>query len=132
VHGGEQLRGELARRRQDERARHPARPADQFVENRKEKRRGLPRSGYRGREQVAAFERRWYRVGLNRRRAAVPEILESALEGRMEFQIGERHFVQLYSCTACISSAAPTARCTPGMPATRTPARKRTMLDGAP
>ena len=101
VHVGKHLRRELARRRQDQRARRSARLAHQLMQDRQDKRRGLPGSRHRGGQQVAAFERRWNRVGLNRRRAAVSEVLESALERGMELQRTERHF---FNCTRALLS----------------------------
>ena len=87
----ENLRGELARRRQDERARRAARAADQLVEDRQQERGRLAAAGHRAGEQIAPFERGRNRVGLNRRRPAEAEFFEASLERGVKLQGGKRH-----------------------------------------
>ena len=87
----EDLRGQLARGRQHEHASGATRAADESVENRQEEggRFSAPRHG--GREQVAPVERRRNRLGLDRGRAPIAEILQSLQQRRMELQRSEWH-----------------------------------------
>ena len=62
----ENLRRQLARRRQHERARRAARLVDQPVQDRQQERRGLAAAGHRAGEHVAPRERRRNGVGLDR------------------------------------------------------------------
>ena len=75
------LRRQLARRRDDERARG-ARPAARLlheaVQNRQQKRRGLPAARLGTCKKIAACERGWNGVGLNRRRFLKPEVFDAA------------------------------------------------------
>ena len=74
------LRRQLTRWREHERAGRTARPADEGVEDREEERGGLSASSHRRREDVAPFERRRNGVGLNRRRSTETELLETSFE----------------------------------------------------
>ena len=72
------LRRELARRRQDQRARRPARLRRiSCVQNRQQEGGGLAAAGHRAGEQVLSGERRRNRVGLNRRRPREAEIFQA-------------------------------------------------------
>ena len=73
----EDLRGQLARRRQDERARRAARLRHQPLQDRQQERDRLAAACHGASEQILAFERRRNRVGLNRRRSGEPEVLQS-------------------------------------------------------
>ena len=85
------LRRELARRRQHERARRAARLADQAVEDRQQKRRGLAAAGHGAGEQVLAGHRERNRVSLNRRRSRKTEIFEPLEQAGMESEFGKWH-----------------------------------------
>ena len=74
----EDLRGELARGREDQRARGAALLLDQVMQDRKQKRRGLAAAGLRAGEQIAAFERGRNGVGLNGRRPEKAELFDTA------------------------------------------------------
>ena len=74
------LRRELSRRRQHERARRPRGRADEPVKNGQEERRGLAAARHRAGEEVAALDRRGNRVGLNRCGASESELLHTAEE----------------------------------------------------
>jgi len=87
----ENLRGELARRRQHERARGAARLPDEVMQDRKQKRDGFPTSGHRARKQIASFERRRNGVALDRRRLMKPEIAQPLQETRVDLQLREWH-----------------------------------------
>src|SRR5687767_9388764 len=74
------LRRKLARRRDDERAsraRTAARLVHQPIENRQQEGGGLPAARLGTCEKIAACERRWNRVGLNRRRFLKPEVFHA-------------------------------------------------------
>src|SRR4051812_38738637 len=71
------LRRQLACRRENECARRAARPSEQAIENRQEKGSGLAASGHRAREHVAAVDRRWDRVLLNRSGTHEAELLDA-------------------------------------------------------
>ena len=64
----EDLRGELARRREHQRARPAARLVHQRVQDRQQECRGLAAAGLRAGEHVASGHRRRDRVGLHRGR----------------------------------------------------------------
>ena len=85
------LRGELTRWREDERARFSARASEKLVENRKKKRGGLAASRHRAGENVAAFERRRNCVGLNWSGADEAEVLEPFEEIAVELKCAESH-----------------------------------------
>ena len=84
------LRRELARRRQHQRARRAARPAHQLVQDRQEKRGGLAAAGHRAGEQIASLERGRNRFGLDRCRTGEAEILESPEEVGMKLEVTKR------------------------------------------
>ena len=85
------LRGELTRRRQHERARGAARLLDEAVQDRQQERGGLAAAGHRAREQILARHRERNRVGLNRGRTSEPEIFQAFEETGMEPETGEWH-----------------------------------------
>jgi hypothetical protein len=72
------LRRQLARRREDERARHAAPLADQPVGDREEEGGRLSAAGHRAGEDVAAVDRRRDRLLLNGRRAGEAELFDAA------------------------------------------------------
>ena len=85
------LRRQLARRRQHQRARRPARLVHQAVQDRQQKRRGLAAAGHRAGEQVLAGERQRNRVGLNGRRPRETEIFQPLQQAGMQSEMGEWH-----------------------------------------
>ena len=94
VHGeivevGEDLRRELPRRREHERARGAARLLDQLVQDRQQEGCGLAAAGLRARQHIAAFEPRRDRVGLDWRRAGESEFLDAFEQAGVEFEIVE-------------------------------------------
>ena len=74
------LRRQLARRREDQRARRAALLADQPVENRQQERRGLAAAGHGAGEHVLAGDGRRNGVVLNRRRSLETELFDAAQE----------------------------------------------------
>jgi hypothetical protein len=96
VHGeiveiGEDLRRQLARRREHQRARRAARPSHEPVQDRQQERGRFAASGHRGREEVAAGKRGRYGGGLNGGRLPETELLDAAHQGRVKLQRGEWH-----------------------------------------
>ena len=85
------LRRQLARRRQDECAGRATRFVDQTMKNRQEERRGLSAAGHRAGEQVLAGHRERNGVSLNRRRPCEPEIFQALEEVGMKPEIGKWH-----------------------------------------
>ena len=85
------LRRQLARRRQDERARRAARLVDQPMEDRQQERGGLAAAGHRAGEQVLAGHRERNRVSLNRRRSCETEIFEPLEQAGMKSEFGKWH-----------------------------------------
>ena len=96
----EDLRRELARRRQHERARRAARLADQPVQDGQQKGRGLAAAGLRAGEHVAPGHRRRNRLGLNRRRPREAELTDSLEQIGMEAKRGKGHLGILLSFTS--------------------------------
>src|SRR5688500_14577528 len=96
------LRGELARRREDQRARGAAFLADEAIENRQQKRRALAAAGCRGGQYVFACERRGNRVVLNRGGALEAELFDSPEEIRVQSKRGECHLKTLLSRGAAL------------------------------
>ena len=84
------LRRELARRRQHQRARRAARPADQLMQDRQQERGRLAAAGHRAGEQIASLERRRNRFSLDRCRTGEAEILESPEEVGMKLEVTKR------------------------------------------
>jgi hypothetical protein len=78
------LRGELARRRDDERARATAWLADEAMKDREQERCCLAAPRHRAREDVTSLDRGRNRVRLNRRRAGEPELLHATEEVGMQ------------------------------------------------
>src|SRR6059036_260272 len=87
----EDLRCQLACRRQDERLCRPAWPIDEPVDDREQERRGLAASGLRARNHVPSFEGRWNRFGLDERRTDEPEFFDRFDEGRIQFELRKGH-----------------------------------------
>src|SRR5205085_7249441 len=73
-----------------QRARRPARLADQLVQDRQQERDGLAAPGHRAGEDVLAFESRWNRVGLDRRGPDEPEVLQTAEQVGVKLELAER------------------------------------------
>jgi hypothetical protein len=61
------------------------------VENRQQERRRLAAAGGRRREQITPQHGGRDRIGLDRRRANEPEILDAAEQVRVELELGKRH-----------------------------------------
>ena len=89
----EDLRRQLARRREHQRARRAARLVDQLVQDRQQERRRLAAAGHRAGEHVAPVERRRDGVGLDGRRARETEVLEAFEQVGMKLEVAERHGV---------------------------------------
>src|SRR5262245_64606517 len=87
----EDLRCQPAGRRQDERLGCPAWPIDEAIDDRQQKRRGLPAAGLRARNHVPSLDGRWNRFGLDGRRMDEPEFFDRLDEGRMQFELGKGH-----------------------------------------
>ena len=80
----EDLRRQLARRRQHQRARRAPRLVDQRVNDRQQERRRLAAAGLRGGDDVAAEHGRRNGFGLNRRGPDETEILDCLDEEKDE------------------------------------------------
>ena len=91
----ENLRGELPRRRQHQRARRAARAADQLVQDRQQERGGFAAAGHGAGEEIFAGERRRNRVGLNWSGTREPEVLQAANEVGVQVELAERQNVFL-------------------------------------
>ena len=89
----EDLRRQLARRREHQRARRAARLPDQLVQDGQQERGGLAAAGHRAGEQVLALERRRDGVGLDRRGFDETEVFEAFEQVGMELEVAERHGV---------------------------------------
>ena len=90
----ENLRRQLARGREDQRARRArprARLLHQAVENRQQERGGLAAARHGAGQQVAAFERRRNGVGLNGRRPGEAEVFDAAKQIGVELELTKRH-----------------------------------------
>jgi hypothetical protein len=87
----EDLRRQLARGRQNERLCRPARPIDEAIDDRQQKRRGFPAAGLGACDHVASLEGRWNRFGLDRRRTDEPKFFDRFAKRRIQVQLGERH-----------------------------------------
>ena len=85
------LRRQLSRRRQHERARRPARLRDEAVQDGQQERRGLAAAGHCAREQIPSAERQRNRVGLNRGGTREPEVFEAFQQIGMEAEARKRH-----------------------------------------
>ena len=85
------LRRQLARGREDERARRAARLRHEPVEDREDERGGLAAARHRAGEDVAAFHRGRDGVVLDGRRAREAHLLDAAEEVGVEAERGERH-----------------------------------------
>ena len=87
----EDLRRELPRRREHQRARDAARPSNEAVKDRQQERRRLAAARLRAREQIASLQGGRNRLLLNRRRTNEPELADTLEQVRMKAQRGERH-----------------------------------------
>ena len=85
------LRRELAGRRQHERARRAARLVDQPMQDRQQERRGLAAAGHGAGEQVLSGHRQRNRIGLNRSRTRETEIFQSLQQAGMQSELGKWH-----------------------------------------
>ena len=85
------LRRQLARRREHERARDAARAVDQLVQDREEERRGLAAAGHRAGEDVAPFEGGRDGGFLDRGGAGEAEFLHALEEAGVKLEATERH-----------------------------------------
>ena len=84
IERGENLRGQLSRRRHDQRASFPTRLADEMVKNWQNKRGGLPASGHRAGDNVAPFQCGGDCLGLNWCWSLEAQLFETLLEAGME------------------------------------------------
>ena len=91
----EDLRRQLARRREDERARGAARPVDEPVQDRQQEGGGLAAAGHGAGEDVAAGERGRDGLGLDGRRAREAEFLDGLEEARVQLEIAEWHPIRM-------------------------------------
>ena len=87
----EDLRSQLARRRQDERARRAARLVHQSVQYREQEGDRLAAARLRAGQQVSPLQRRRNRLSLNRRGTCEPEFADALEKIRMDMKAGERH-----------------------------------------
>ena len=85
------LRRELARRCEHQRARRPTRLVDQPVENRQQEGGSLAAPRHRAREHVPALERGRDGLRLNGRRTDEAKLLDAFEETGMELETAERH-----------------------------------------
>ena len=87
----EDLRRELARRRETSARVVPRGLLDQLVEDRQQERGRLAAAGHGAGEDVAALERRRNGVGLDRGRPGETEVFEASEEVGVELELAERH-----------------------------------------
>ena len=85
----ENLRRQLARGREHERARAAARRVDQSLQDRQQKRRGLAAAGLRAGDQVAAGQRRRNRFGLNGGGTNEAQVLDAEHQTGVQLERGE-------------------------------------------
>ena len=85
------LRRQLARGREDERARDAARLADEAVHDRQQKGGSLAAARHRAREYIAALECGRNCVVLNRCWACEAKLFHAAHESSVETECGEGH-----------------------------------------
>ena len=85
------LSGQLASRREHERARPAPRLGNQTVKNRQQERRGLAAAGLRGRKDIGARERRRDRVLLDRRGPDEAHFPNGAEQAGVKTKRGEGH-----------------------------------------
>ncbi len=85
------LRGELARRRQHERARAALPLGKQPLQHGQHERGGLAAAGHRAREQVLSGERQRDRVALNRGGTRESEIFQALEKTGMKPELIKRH-----------------------------------------
>jgi hypothetical protein len=87
----ENLRRQLARRRDDQGARRPARLPDQLIQDRQHEGDRLAAAGHRTREHVPALEGRRNRICLDRRRTGESEVFQTAEQIGVELELAEWH-----------------------------------------
>jgi len=103
----ENLRRQLARGREDERARRAARAREQVVQDRQQKRRGLAAAGHGAGEHIAPVDSGRNRVGLNWRRPSEAELFHALDEAGMELERTEGHeSLDWSSYVAAVATAA--------------------------
>ncbi len=95
------LGGQLARRRQDERPRRAARLVHHPVEDGQQERGGLAAAGHRAGQQVLAGGGGRDRLVLDRRRALKTQFLDAAEEVGMKRELREWHASSILACAAC-------------------------------
>ena len=83
----EDLRGQFAGGRQDERARRAPRLVEELVEDRQQEGRGLAAAGGGAGKHVSSGEGRADGIGLNGGRTREPEVLEGAREAGMQPEV---------------------------------------------
>ena len=91
------LRRELARRREHERARDTTGTIDELVHDREDERRGLAAAGHGAGKDVPAFERRRDRCFLDRGGAGETEFLHPLEEAGVKLEATERHEKSLFA-----------------------------------
>ena len=102
------LRGELAGRREDERARRTLALGEQALENRQHERGGLAAPGHRARKHVAAGEADGNGGILDGRRRLEAEIGDPAQQRRVKRELSKRHGTTFRQSSAgFLSSRAP-------------------------
>src|SRR5262245_63271709 len=85
------LRRQLARRGEDERARRASPSSHQAVQNRQQERRRFPAARLRADQQIAPGPSRWNGVLLHRRRASESQLVYPLQQVGMKMQSCERH-----------------------------------------
>ena len=91
------LRGQLAGWRQDQGSSHTTWFVQQSLQNRQHEGGGLAASGHGATEHVAALERRWDGLRLNRCWGFVPHFLNSSEEFRVEREVGKGRIAQRHA-----------------------------------
>jgi hypothetical protein len=99
------LRAQLARGRQDQRARGPARLRHQPLQDRQAEGGGLAAAGRRAGEHVAPLERGADRLLLDRGRAREAQLADAAQQQRVEPERREGHAAQRSVCGARVLRA---------------------------
>jgi len=84
------LRGQFSRRREDKRARRPARLPDHVVQDRQQERRGLAAAVMHSQQVLAGHGQR-NGISLNGRRTRKTEIFEPLKQAGMESEFGKWH-----------------------------------------
>ena len=84
------LRGQLARGCEHQRARGAAGLRHELMQNREQERVRLPAAGHGARQNVTAFEPRRDRIRLNGGRTGKPQLFEAAMQIGVQREAGER------------------------------------------